>query len=137
MPLGNPVLNSSLNQVNLDELKQEFGPPPWSRKVVVSDHLAANVICQPPGFDQNDWHCHNYDEWWIVLEGEIDWIIEGREGDPVHAREGDFIYVPAMTYHQIFPKAGETTIRLGVALPGTGGHLHERPARKAKVTVEN
>ena len=60
----------------------------------------------PPGFEQNDWHCHNYDEWWIVLEGEIDWIIEGREEDPVHAREGDFIYVPAMTFHHILPEGG-------------------------------
>ncbi len=87
MPLDNPVLSSTLNQIGLEQMKQELGPAPWSRRIVVSDHIAGNVICQPPGFDKNDWHCHNYDEWWVVLEGEIDWIIEGREDDPV-SRQG-------------------------------------------------
>ena len=137
MALDNPILSGTLNQINLDDIKKEFGDPPWSRRVVLTEHIAGNVICQPGGFDKNDWHCHNYDEWWVVLEGEIDWIIEGREDDPVHAKSGDFIYVPAMTFHQIFPKSDGSTIRLGLSLPDTGGHHHVRPQRKAKVTVEN
>ncbi len=72
----------------------------------------------------------------LLLEGEIDWVIEGREDQPVHAKAGDFVYVPAMTFHHIFPKGGKPSVRLGIALPGTGGHLHERPDRKVKVTVE-
>lgn len=136
MALGNPILSSSLNQVNLADIKAEFGEPPWARKVVITDHIAGSVICQQGGFDENDWHCHNYDEWWLVLEGEIDWVIEGLE-EPVHAKTGDFIFVLAKTFHQIFPKSAGSTIRRGLSLPNTGGHLHERPERNAKVTVEN
>ena len=85
MALGNPILSSTLNQINIDDLKKEFGDPPWSRRVVLTEHIAGNVICQPGGFDKNDRHCHNYDEWWVVLEGEIDWLIEGREAKPAEA----------------------------------------------------
>ena len=137
MALDNPILSSILHQINLEDIKKEFGDPPWSRRVVLTQHIAANVIRQPGGFDQNDSHCHNYDEWWMVLEGEIDWVIEDPKDSPVHGVPGDFIYVPAMTFHQIFPKDEGTTIRLGMSRPDTGGHLHERPQRKAKITDEN
>lgn len=137
MPLNNPILSSALNHISLEMIKQEMGPPPWSRAVVLADHIAGNIICQEGGFDKNDRHCHNYDEWWVVLEGKIDWLIEGREDKMAEAKAGDFIFVPAMTFHHIFPKGTGTTIRLGMALPGTGGHLHDRPDRKVKVTVEN
>ena len=137
MSLDNPILSSALNHISLTTIKQEMGPPPWSRAVGLLDHIAGSVICQDGGYEDNDRHCHNYDEWWTVLEGEIDWIIEGREDNPVQAKAGDFIYVPAMTFHHIFPKGQGPTVRLGMALPGTGGHLHERPDRKAQVTIKN
>ena len=135
MSLNNPILDATLNSISLEEIKKEMGPPPWSHSVVLADHVAGVVIYQNSG-QINDNHCHNYDEWWVILEGEIDWIIEGREDKPVHAKAGDFVYVPAMTFHHIFPKGGKPSVRLGISLPGTGGHLHKRPERKVKVTVE-
>ena len=108
--------------------------PPWSRSIVLADHVRGVVIYQYSG-QENDNHCHNYDEWWVLLEGEIDWIIEGREDQPVEAKAGDFVFVPALTFHHIFPKGGKPSVRLGIALPGQG-HLHERPARKASITIQ-
>jgi mannose-6-phosphate isomerase-like protein (cupin superfamily) len=134
MALNNPILSAALNSISLEEIKKEMGPPPWSYPVVRTDHVAGIAIYQNSG-QINDRHCHDYDEWWVVLEGEIDWVIEGREDRPVHAKAGDFIYVPAQTFHQIFPTGGKPSVRLGIALPGKG-HLHERPARKAKITIE-
>ena len=133
MPLSNPILDATLNHIDLEAIKSEMGPPPWSRSIVLADHVCGVVIYQYSG-QENDNHCHNYDEWWVVLEGEIDWIIEGREDRPVEAKTGDFVFVPAQTFHHIFPKGGKPSVRLGIALPGQG-HLHERPARKASVTI--
>lgn len=133
MALNNPILDATLNTISLEEIKAEKGPPPWSHAVVLADHIVGNVIYQDAG-QINDNHCHNYDEWWIVLEGEIDWVIEGRD-EPVTAKAGDFIYVPAQTFHHIFPKGDGPSIRLGMALPGQG-HLHERPENKVRVTIE-
>ena len=133
MALNNPILDATLNTISLEEIKAEKGPPPWSHAVVLADHIVGNVIYQDAG-QINDNHCHNYDEWWIVLEGEIDWVIEGRD-EPVTAKAGDFIYVPAQTFHHIFPKGDGPSIRLGMALPGQG-HLHERPENKVRVIIE-
>jgi mannose-6-phosphate isomerase-like protein (cupin superfamily) len=135
MALNNPILSQTLNNINLEEIKKEMGPPPWSRPVVLTDHVVASVIYQNSG-QINDRHCHDYDEWWIVMEGEIDWIIEGREECPVHAKTGDFIFVPALTFHHIFPTGGKPSIRIGVALPGRG-HLHEKPPVRARVMIEH
>ena len=77
MPLNNPILDAALNNINLETIKGEMGPPPWVRAVVATDHVRAMVICQDAGHE-NDRHCHDYDEWWIVLEGEINWVIEVR-----------------------------------------------------------
>ena len=59
----------------------------------------------------------------MVLEGEVDWVIEGRKDSPAHGVTGDFIYISAMTFHQIFPKSEGTTIRLGMSLPDTGDNF--------------
>ena len=133
MALNHPILDATLNTISLEKIKAEMGSPPWSHPVVLADHVAGVVIYQNPG-QINDNHCHNYDEWWIVLEGEIDWLIEGRD-EPVQAKAGDFVYVPALTFHHIFPKGDTPSVRLGIALPGQG-HLHERPEAKVKVSIE-
>ena len=134
MATNTSILGPALNRINLEEIKREMGPPPCSRLVVLSDHVVAAVIYQNSG-QINDRHCHDYDEWWVVMEGEINWIIEGREDRPVHAKAGDFVFVPALTFHHIFPTGGKPSIRVGVALPGHG-HQHEKPRAKARVTIE-
>jgi mannose-6-phosphate isomerase-like protein (cupin superfamily) len=133
MALNRPILDATLNSISLEEVKKAMGPPPWSHPVVQADHVVGVVICQEPG-RVNDRHCHMYDEWWVVLEGQIDWIIEGREDRPVRAKAGDFVFVPARTFHQIFPKGNGPSVRLGIALPGHG-HLHEKPAGRARVSI--
>jgi mannose-6-phosphate isomerase-like protein (cupin superfamily) len=134
MPLNNPILSATLNHISLEKIKEEKGPPNWSHAVVLADHVAGVVIYQDSG-TENDRHCHTYDEWWMVAEGEIDWVIEGREDSPVQAKTGDFVFVPAQTFHHIYPKGGKPSVRIGVALPGCG-HLHEKPAAKARITIE-
>ena len=132
MAVNNPILGATLNTISLEKIKSEMGPPPWSHAVVLTDHVAGVVIYQNSG-QENDNHCHNYDEWWVVMEGEIHWVIEGRD-EPVQAKAGDFVYVPAQTFHHIFPKGDGPSVRLGIALPGQG-HLHHRPTDKAQVTI--
>ena len=83
--LNDPILGTTRNCINLQQIKREMGEPPWARQVVLLDHVVATAICQPPG-TINDRHVHDYDEWWVVMEGEIDWVIEGRGRDRPRAR---------------------------------------------------
>ena len=132
--MDNPILSRTLNSISLEQIKAEMGPPSWSHAVTLADHVVGVVIHQESG-QVNDRHCHAYDEWWIVMEGEIDWVIEGMEDRPVQAKAGDFVFVPALTFHEIFPKGDGPSVRVGVALPGHG-HLHEKPDRKVQISID-
>ncbi|MBK35546.1 MAG: hypothetical protein CME26_08480 [Gemmatimonadetes bacterium] len=132
MSFANPIMDATLNQINLEEIKREKGDGNWSHALVNLDHVRSTVIHQNPG-TVNDNHVHDYDEWWVIMQGEIHWVIEGRE-EKVIAKPGDFVFVPALTFHHIFPVGDGPSIRLGVSLPGKG-HLHERPEKKAEITI--
>ena len=77
-----PLLQLGSLQSRLPELIAKKGAPPWSEPVVLTDDIQAFLICHPPG-QPNDTHYHHHDEWWVVLQGEIDWYIEG---DRAHSR---------------------------------------------------
>lgn len=117
------LLGAATWHARLEEIKRTKGAPPWSEKIVVNDQIVGTIICQPPGH-QTDRHFHLTDEWWFVIEGEIDWEIEGR-GEVIHARAGDFVFAPANHFHHIQPTGSTASIRLAITPPGEF-HRHER-----------
>jgi mannose-6-phosphate isomerase-like protein (cupin superfamily) len=107
----------------LEEIKKSKGSAPWVEKLVVNEQMSGTLICQPAGH-KTDTHYHLTDEWWIVVEGEIIWEIEGHA--PVHAKAGDFVYAPARHYHHIKPTGTGPSIRLAIT-PAGEFHRHDRP----------
>lgn len=122
------LLGPGTLHARVEELKRLKGPAPWSTKVVVNEQIVGTLICQPPGH-KTDRHYHLTDEWWVVLEGEIDWEIEGHPG-VIHARAGDLVFAPARHYHHIRPVGDRPSIRLAITPPGEF-HRHERPEELA------
>jgi len=118
------LLGAGTLHARIDELKRTKGAPPWAEKIVVNDQIVGTLICQPAGH-QTDTHYHLLDEWWFIVEGEIDWEIEGQP--VIKARAGDFVYAPAMHYHHIKPAGSGPSIRLAITPPGEY-HRHDRPA---------
>jgi mannose-6-phosphate isomerase-like protein (cupin superfamily) len=100
----------------IEEIKRAKGQAPWYEKLVVNDQIVGTLICQPPGH-KTDRHYHLTDEWWVVLEGEIDWEIEGHP-EPIRARAGDFVFAPARHFHHIRPTGTTPSIRLAITPPG-------------------
>jgi quercetin dioxygenase-like cupin family protein len=117
------LLNVGRLHARIEELKQTKGEPPWVEKVVVNDQIVGTLICQPPDHP-TDRHYHLADEWWVVLEGEIDWEIEGQ-AEPIRARAGDLVFAPANHFHHIRPCGTGPTIRLAIT-PPSEFHRHER-----------
>ena len=122
-----PLLEVGKLLAGLEDLKAKKGEPPWSEPVVLTDDIQAFIICHPPG-QPNDTHYHLHDEWWIVLQGEIDWYIED-EPAPIHARAGDFILGPKSRWHHIEPVGSEPTIRIAINARGEF-HRYDRPGCK-------
>ena len=117
------LLGASKLHARIDDIKRAKGPAPWVEKVVVNDQVVGTLICQPPGHP-TDRHFHLVDEWWFVVEGEIDWEIEGQS-EVVHARAGDLVFAPANHFHHIRPHGDRPSIRLAITPPGEF-HRHDR-----------
>lgn len=119
------LVGSGTLHARIDEIKRAKGAPPWAVQIVANDQIVGTLICQAPGH-ANDRHYHLVDEWWLVIEGEIDWEIEGQ-AEPVRARAGDFVLAPANHFHHIRPRGTGLTLRLAITPPGEF-HRLTRPA---------
>ena len=117
------LLGPSVLYARIDEIKKKKGAAPWSEKIVMNDDIVGTIICQPPGHP-TDRHYHLTDEWWFIVEGEIDWEIEGY-AEPIKARAGDFVFAPANHFHHIRPTGTTPSIRLAITPPGEF-HRHDR-----------
>ena len=120
------LIGPGVLHARIDEIKKQKGAAPWSEKIVDNDDIVGTIICQPPGHP-TDRHYHLTDEWWFVVEGEIDWEIEGH-AEPIRARAGDFVFAPANHYHYIRPTGTTPSIRLAITPPGEF-HRHDRDAK--------
>lgn len=119
------LLGTGKLHARVEDIKRAKGQAPWVEKVVVNDQVVGTLICQPPGH-ATDRHYHLVDEWWVVMEGEIEWEIEGH-GEVVRARAGDLVFAPAKHYHHIRPTGDRPSIRLAIT-PAGEFHRHDRPA---------
>jgi len=126
-----PLMEIGTLQARLGDLKAKKGAPPWSEAMVMTDDIQAFIICHAPGHP-NDTHYHLHDEWWVVLQGEIDWYIEGAPA-PIHARAGDFVFGPKNLWHHVAPVGSEPTIR--VAINARGDENRRKSCSSARMSI--
>ena len=127
VPVAKGLMGADVLHARIAEIKQRKGAPPWAEKIVMNGDITGTLICQPPGH-QTDNHFHYTDEWWFVVEGEIEWEIEGQE--VIRAKAGDFVFAPANHFHHIRPAGTTPSIRLAITPPGEF-HRHDRATGKA------
>jgi mannose-6-phosphate isomerase-like protein (cupin superfamily) len=97
------------------DLAARMGPPPWSRRIIQDERQLVTLIANAPGGgNRPHWHA-DFDEWWVVLAGELRWELTG--GVVVDARKDDIVWVPRGTVHHIRAVGSETSLRLAVAMP--------------------
>lgn len=84
----------------------------WSKRIINSPSNCVTLIAQMPG-EGNRLHYHNdWDEWWYILKGEWDWVIEGKTK---RVKEGDVIFIERNRLHKI-TAAGQTQgVRMAVS----------------------
>ncbi len=99
----------------------------WGEEVLLDQRNRINFIHSLPG-DSNNPHWHpNFDEWWVVLKGELEWEVGVKE--PFRAGRGDVVFVPAGYRHEIRTVGDESAVRLAVTDP-EAVHIYdgEQPA---------
>jgi mannose-6-phosphate isomerase-like protein (cupin superfamily) len=93
----------------------QMGPAPWSRRIIADERQLVTLIASPSGGgNRPHWH-REFDEWWVVLAGRLEWELTG--GSVVEATRDDIVWVPRGTVHHIRNVGEELSLRLAVAMP--------------------
>ncbi|MFN0116732.1 MAG: cytidylyltransferase domain-containing protein [Elusimicrobiota bacterium] len=105
-------VNESANSrhSNLDEIKKMMGPPPWIYVLVYSATDQTGLICQKPGEGCRKHFHATHDEWWVVLEGQFEWVL--GDGTKILTKKGDVVCIPKAMPHQITCVGTEPGIRM-------------------------
>ncbi len=97
------------------DVVRQMGPPPWSKRIIADERQLVTLIATPPGGgNRPHWH-RDFDEWWVVLAGELEWELTG--GALVRAAATDIVWVPRGTVHHIRTVGSAVSQRLAVAMP--------------------
>ncbi len=116
--LEDGVTNNNMNNFNKEIVSAkniiENNPSDvcWSHTLVNSPSTCATLIAQMPG-EGNRLHYHSdWDEWWLIMKGEWNWWVEGRN---LTVKEGDVVFIERFKKHKITAAGNQQAIRLAVS----------------------
>jgi len=97
------------------EVVKQMGPAPWSRRIIADERNLVTLIASAPGGgNRPHWH-REFDEWWVVMAGTLEWELTGNV--VVRATKDDIVWVPRGTVHHIRNVGDDLSLRLAVAMP--------------------
>ena len=84
----------------------------WCHRLVNTESNSATVISQLPG-EGNRLHYHpDWNEWWYILKGEWEWLVDG---EVFSIKKGDFVFIPKGIKHKITATGEGPSVRLAVS----------------------
>jgi quercetin dioxygenase-like cupin family protein len=100
---------------------EQMKDAPWADRIIYNESVSAVLVCQKPGTGNRTHFHREHDEWWVVLQGKINWWIEGI--GEIHAGVGDIVFVPRGVHHKIRTAGDGPSIRLAISPPDIP-HFH-------------
>ena len=82
-----------------DLLARHKGEASWREEIVKDDHIWADYIESPPGSKVSRRLHPDTREWWVVMDGQIRFEIEGQQ--PFVASKGAMVQVPMQTIYSM------------------------------------
>ena len=90
------------NKPYIDYNKEMTSGPTIGARAVQDDFVSASITrgaaAQPSKSDKGHFHIGS-SEFWFVMEGAVDYRIEGQPG--ITAHQGDIVYAPAGRWHRV------------------------------------
>ncbi|MBI3665637.1 MAG: cupin domain-containing protein [Acidobacteria bacterium] len=105
------------------------GEAEWSEWVVKDETLWSQYIQSAPGSKVSPRFHPDTREWWVILEGEIRFDIEGQE--PFVARRRSMVQVPPQTVYSMQTVGTQPAIRFETNIPNATTMYSERPSLQA------
>ena len=91
------------------DLKAKYsGKANWREVIVNDDHLHAEYIQTAPGTKVSRRYHPDTREWWVVMDGEVRFDIEGQ--DSFIAKKGSMVQVPAQTAYSLESVGGAVSL---------------------------
>jgi len=147
IPTKHPV--AKIVQEVITEIEKEDVATPYEETLLVGDRDRLTLIFNSPG-ESTDPHWHlEFDEWWIVMAGTLQWtttpaptnvIMTGGKyseedvTDTYTLESGDIVYVPKHFKHSIKNIGDDISCRLAVATP-EAPHIWEKKWVGATLTT--
>ena len=98
---------------HMDDIIDHYGRnSSWSYTLVNSPSTCGTLIAQMPGEGNRLHHHTDWDEWWYIVEGEWEWLIEGK---PRVVKEGDVVFINRLRKHKITAIGKKIAIRLAIS----------------------
>jgi mannose-6-phosphate isomerase-like protein (cupin superfamily) len=111
--------------LTMSQLKEMYGPAPWSHQVIANASYMTNFIyAKPHDLPAGHWHS-DCDEWWMIREGELEWVFDGIGAFQV--KKGDFVCAPLGYLHRIHVIGDVPGIRMPTVLFGHPSVPHLPP----------
>ena len=102
--------------LTMAQLKETYGPAPWSHQVIANPSYMTNFIyAKPHDLPAGHWHS-DCDEWWMIREGELEWVFDGLGAYQV--KKDDFVCAPLGYLHRIHVIGDVPAIRMPTVLFG-------------------
>lgn len=98
----------SINKIIESNSKTES----WSHTVINSPSNSATLIAQMPGEGNRMHYHHDWDEWWYILQGKWEWLVEGEKKN---IKAGDVVFIERNRKHKITAVGDKMAIRLAVS----------------------
>ena len=100
-------------KVDINELIKKNGrTKSWSHTVINSPTNSATLIAQLPGEGNRMHYHHDWDEWWYIIEGQWEWLIEGKKKKIM---AGEVVFIERNRKHKITASGEKMAIRLAVS----------------------
>ena len=111
--------------LTMTQLKEIYGPAPWSHQVIANQSYMTNFIyAKPHDLPAGHWHA-DCDEWWMIREGELEWVFDGIGAYQV--KKDDFVCAPLGYLHRIHVIGDVPGIRMPTVLFGHPSVPHLPP----------
>ena len=109
----NEMFDYNKEKVSIDKIiESNSKTESWSHTVINSPSNSATLIAQMPGEGNRMHYHHDWDEWWYIIQGQWEWLVEGEKKE---INSGEVVFIKRNRVHKITAKGNIMAIRLAVS----------------------
>jgi len=109
----NEMFDYNKERVSINKIiKSNSTTESWSHTVINSPSNSATLIAQIPGEGNRMHYHHDWDEWWYIVKGKWEWLVEGVKKE---INAGEIVFIKRNRIHKITAIGNKMAIRLAVS----------------------